>query len=213
MRGCDIARYLSHIEREADVEQHHACLTERIAGRDLQDLFTLIYTSGTTGEPKGVMLDYRNMAAQLYLHDQRLTVDADDVSLSFLPLSHVFERAWSFFIMHSGAQNVFLPNTDWVRDAMAAVRPSVMCAVPRFYEKIYSAVHEKVARAPWWRRKLFHWAIGCGERKFLQERAARPIGKTLALAHRWADKLVLEQAARHFRRPGALFAGGRRQTG
>ncbi|HEI8866843.1 long-chain fatty acid--CoA ligase [Serratia sp. AKBS12] len=193
LRGCDIARYLSHIEREADVEQHHARLAERIAGQDLQDLFTLIYTSGTTGEPKGVMLDYRNMAAQLCLHDQRLTVDADDISLSFLPLSHVFERAWSFFIMHCGAQNVFLPNTDWVREAMAAVRPSVMCAVPRFYEKIYSAVHEKVARAPWWRRKLFHWAIGCGERKFLQERAARPVGKTLELAHRWADKLVLSK--------------------
>ncbi|MFP3435637.1 AMP-binding protein, partial [Paraburkholderia sp. SIMBA_061] len=80
----------------------------------------------------------------------------EDVSLSFLPISHVFERIWSFFIMHSGAQNVYLPNTDWVREAMTAVRPTLMCAVPRFYEKIFSAVHEKVARAPWLRRALFH---------------------------------------------------------
>lgn len=143
LRGCDIARYLSQVEHEADVANFQPQLTERIASRDLKDLFTLIYTSGTTGEPKGVMLDYCNMAAQLYLHDERLSVNEHDVSLSFLPLSHVFERAWSFFIMHTGAQNVFLPNTDWVREAMVAVQPTVMCAVPRFYEKIFSAVKKR----------------------------------------------------------------------
>lgn len=193
LRGCEIAQHLHHFERLADIERFDTLRQQRIAERDLQDLFTLIYTSGTTGEPKGVMLDYRNMAAQLQLHDDRLTVTADDVSLSFLPLSHVFERAWSFFIMHSGAQNVYLPNTDWVREAMADVKPTLMCAVPRFYEKIFSAVHEKVARAPWLRRALFHWAIVCGERKFLQERAGKPLGKLFDLSHRWADKLVLSK--------------------
>lgn len=193
LHGCEIACYLNQLERDADVEHYQAQLDERINGRELQDLFTLIYTSGTTGEPKGVMLDYRNMAAQLYQHDERLTVGEADVSLSFLPLSHVFERAWSFFIMHSDAQNVFLPNTDWVREAMTAVQPTVMCAVPRFYEKIFSAVHEKVARAPWWRRLLFRWAIGCGERKFLQERAGTSGGRLFAHTHRWADKLVLSK--------------------
>lgn len=193
LRGCEIAQHLHHFERLADIERFDVLRQQRIAERDLQDLFTLIYTSGTTGEPKGVMLDYRNMAAQLQLHDDRLTVTADDVSLSFLPLSHVFERAWSFFIMHSGAQNVYLPNTDWVREAMTDVKPTLMCAVPRFYEKIFSAVHEKVARAPWLRRALFHWAIVCGERKFLQERAGKPLGKLFDLSHRWADKLVLSK--------------------
>jgi long-chain acyl-CoA synthetase len=193
LRGCEIAQHLSTFEREADLAAFESQLQQRIADCCLEDLFTLIYTSGTTGEPKGVMLDYRNLAAQLYLHDGRLTVNEEDVSLSFLPMSHVFERAWSFFIMHSGAQNVFLPNTDWVREAMTAVRPTLMCAVPRFYEKIFSAVHEKVARAPWLRRALFHWAIVCGERKFLQERAGKPLGKLFDLSHRWADKLVLSK--------------------
>ncbi|CAI1056219.1 Long-chain-fatty-acid--CoA ligase FadD15 [Serratia liquefaciens] len=193
LHGCEIAQHLSTFEREVDVVAFSSQLQQRITDCDLRDLFTLIYTSGTTGEPKGVMLDYRNLAAQLYLHDERLTVNEEDVSLSFLPMSHVFERAWSFFIMHSGAQNVFLPNTDWVREAMAAVRPTLMCAVPRFYEKIFSAVHEKVARAPWLRRALFHWAIVCGERKFLQERAGKPLGKLFDLSHRWADKLVLSK--------------------
>ncbi|QGH60593.1 AMP-dependent synthetase/ligase [Serratia proteamaculans] len=193
LRDCEIAQHLSTFEREADLPAFESQLQQRIADCCLQDLFTLIYTSGTTGEPKGVMLDYRNLAAQLYLHDERLTVNEEDVSLSFLPMSHVFERAWSFFVMHSGTQNVFLPNTDWVREAMAAVNPTLMCAVPRFYEKIFSAVHEKVARAPWLRRALFHWAIVCGERKFLQERAGKPLGKLFDLSHRWADKLVLSK--------------------
>lgn len=193
LRGCEIAQHLSTFERAADLAAFESQLQQRIVDCCLEDLFTLIYTSGTTGEPKGVMLDYRNLAAQLYLHDGRLTVNEEDVSLSFLPMSHVFERAWSFFIMHSGAQNVFLPNTDWVREAMTAVRPTLMCAVPRFYEKIFSAVHEKVARAPWLRRALFHWAIVCGERKFLQERAGKPLGKLFDLSHRWADKLVLSK--------------------
>lgn len=191
LRGCEIAQYLSHFEQLADIERFDAVRQARIAGSNLQDLFTLIYTSGTTGDPKGVMLDYHNMAAQLHLHDDRLTVTEDDVSLSFLPMSHVFERAWSFFIMHSGAQNVYLPNTDWIREAMAEVRPTLMCAVPRFYEKIFRAVHEKVMRAAWLRRVLFHWAIACGERKFLQERAGKPLGKLFDLTYHWADKLVL----------------------
>ncbi|MEN4169805.1 long-chain fatty acid--CoA ligase [Serratia marcescens] len=193
LRDCEIAQHLSAFEHAVDPAAFIAQRRQRIEECDLQDLFTLIYTSGTTGEPKGVMLDYRNLAAQLYLHDERLTVGEEDVSLSFLPLSHVFERAWSFFVMHSGAQNVFLPNTDWVREAMGQVRPTLMCAVPRFYEKIFSAVHEKVARAPWLRRALFHWAIVCGERRFLQERAGKPLGKLFEFSHRWADKLVLSK--------------------
>ena len=89
LRGCEIAQHLSAFERAADPAAFVAQRQQRIEECDLQDLFTLIYTSGTTGEPKGVMLDYRNPAAQLYLHDERLTVGEEDVSLSFLPLSHV----------------------------------------------------------------------------------------------------------------------------
>lgn len=190
IRGCDIACYLETFEATAAPE-YQPLLRKRIAQRDLNDLFTLIYTSGTTGEPKGVMLDYRNLAAQLCLHDDRLTLTPQDVSLSFLPLSHVFERAWAFFVMHTGAQNVYLCSTDLVREAMAAVRPTVMCAVPRFYEKIFSAIHERVARAPLHRRLLFRWAIGCGERRFLAERAGRTTSAAFDTVYRLADRLVL----------------------
>ncbi|MCL2894113.1 AMP-dependent synthetase/ligase [Brenneria tiliae] len=191
LRGCDIAVTLHEFEAQAVDAFWRDELQRRIDGRDPDDLFTLIYTSGTTGEPKGVMLDYANMATQLRLHDRRLRVAETDVSLCFLPLSHVFERAWSFFIMHSGAQNVYLSDTNLVRAAMQAVKPTVMCAVPRFYEKVYSAIYEKAAQAPWYRQRLFRWAVAQGRRVFLLRRAGKHPGAWRRLMHRYADRLVL----------------------
>lgn len=195
LRGCEYAQHLADFEQQPDAVQQHL-LTARIDGCDLSDLFTLIYTSGTTGEPKGVMLEYRNMAAQLYLHDQRLTLTSDDTSLSFLPLSHVFERAWSFYVMHTGAQNVYISDTNWVRAAMQAVKPTVMCAVPRFYEKVFSAINDKVALAKWHRRMLFRWAVGCGERKFQNVQSGQS-GQTSSWfseqMYKLADRLVLSK--------------------
>ncbi|WP_193493119.1 AMP-dependent synthetase/ligase [Photorhabdus bodei] len=192
LRDCSLARHLSDFMADNKL-QHQSALETRIANHNLDDLFTLIYTSGTTGEPKGVMLDYRNLAYQLYSHDHILTLTDQDISLSFLPLSHVFERAWSFYVMHVGAQNVYLTDTNFVRQAMADVRPTVMCAVPRFYEKIYSAVFEKVSKAPWHRRKLFNWAIKCGERQFLRNLQSKKSGPWSTAMHRLADKLVLSK--------------------
>lgn len=192
LRGCEYAQHLADFEQQPDAVQQHL-LTARIEGCDLSDLFTLIYTSGTTGEPKGVMLEYRNMAAQLYLHDQRLTLTSDDTSLSFLPLSHVFERAWSFYVMHTGAQNVYISDTNWVRAAMQAVKPTVMCAVPRFYEKVFSAINDKVALAKWHRQMLFRWAVGCGERKFQNLQSGQTSSWLSEQLYKLADRLVLSK--------------------
>lgn len=184
--------YLSAFMAQAKPE-YQVELDERIAAHNLSDLFTIIYTSGTTGEPKGVMLDYYNMAAQLYLHDERLQLTSDDISLSFLPLSHVFERAWSFYVMHVGALNVYLTDTNLVREALADVKPTVMCAVPRFYEKVYSAVQSKVSKAPWARRALFKCAIFLGKNRV----KALSKGRQPSLVNRaifpLADKLVLSK--------------------
>ena len=75
----------------------------RLASKTMGDLFTIIYTSGTTGEPKGVMLDYSNLAHQLEAHDIALDVNQDEVSLSFFTVSHIFERAWVAYVLHRGA--------------------------------------------------------------------------------------------------------------
>ncbi len=95
--------------------------------------------------------------------------------------------------MHTGAQNVYIRNTDWVRSAMQAVKPTVMCAVPRFYEKVFSAINDKVALAKWHQRVLFHWAVGCGERKFKRLQQGRPLPWLSEQMYTLADRLVLRK--------------------
>lgn len=182
--------YLEDLINQTQI-QHDEVLKQRINECSLDDLFTLIYTSGTTGEPKGVMLDYTSLASQLYLHDERLSLSDKDVSLCFLPLSHVFERAWSFYVMHTGAVNVYLTDTHAVREAMSAVKPTVMCAVPRFYEKVYSAIQEKVSQASVFRQFIFKWAIKQGEKQREAQLNQRQQGFISRLCYRFADKKVL----------------------
>ncbi|WP_373818497.1 long-chain fatty acid--CoA ligase [Glaesserella sp.] len=177
-----------HWDTFIDVEPQQNEFTERLENKQLSDLFTLIYTSGTTGEPKGVMLDYANLAHQLQAHDMALpNVDEHDTSLSFLPFSHIFERAWVAYVFHRGATNCYLEDTNHVRETLAHIKPTLMCAVPRLYEKMYTAVWDKVHKAPLHRRALFHWAIRIGEKYW---RSAKP-SALLRLQHALADKLVL----------------------
>ena len=178
-----------HWENFIQVDKNMVVLEARLASKRLDDLFTLIYTSGTTGDPKGVMLDYANLAHQLQSHDQALDITEQDVSLSFLPLSHIFERAWVAYIFHRGATNCYLEDTNQIRQALVETKPTVMCAVPRFYEKIYAAVLDKVEKAPFIRRTLFHWAIQAGEKHY---QSAKP-SRWLKWQHKWADKLVLSK--------------------
>tara|TARA_Y100001956_G_scaffold16110_1_gene15595 strand:+ start:2523 stop:4331 length:1809 start_codon:yes stop_codon:yes gene_type:complete len=173
--------------------QHQVELEQRLADANFDDLLTLIYTSGTTGQPKGVMLDYANIAAQLEGHDQRLSLTEEDVSLCFLPLSHVFERAWTFYVLYKGATNCYLQDTMQVRDALSEVRPTVMSAVPRFYEKIFSAIHEKVAKAPFIRKVMFTWAVNMGAKMAVCHQEGRKPSLALKKAYALADKLVLSK--------------------
>ena len=172
---------------------HSEELTKRINEANVDDLFTLIYTSGTTGQPKGVMLTHANLAAQMSSHDQRLSVTQADVSLCFLPLSHVFERAWSFYVLYKGATNCYLHDVKMVREALQQVRPTLMCAVPRFYEKIFAAVHEKVASASIMKKILFTWAVNMGAKRAQCRAESKAPSAILNLSYRWADKLVLKK--------------------
>ncbi|MCG3724463.1 AMP-dependent synthetase/ligase [Vibrio cincinnatiensis] len=168
-------------------------LTARLAAANYDDLYTLIYTSGTTGQPKGVMIDYRNIGAQLEGHDQRLNLSSQDISLCFLPLSHVFERAWTCYVLYKGATNCYLQEVGLVREALSEIRPTVMCAVPRFYEKIFSAIHEKVAKAPFHRKALFTWAVNMGAKMALCKQQKRQPSFLLQHSYGLADKLVLSK--------------------
>ena len=165
-------------------------LQQRIDSRDLSDLFTVIYTSGTTGEPKGVMLTYENLAYQMLGHSQRLEVDDTDSSLSFLPLTHVYERAWTFFCLYKAIVVYYLEDTNLVREALAEVRPTLMCAVPRFYEKIFATVHDKADAASFAKRMLFKLAVKTGRRVLTLKEQNRKPSFLLKKAYNFFDKMV-----------------------
>ena len=165
-------------------------LQQRIDSRDLSDLFTVIYTSGTTGEPKGVMLTYKNLAYQMLGHSQRLEVDDTDSSLSFLPLTHVYERAWTFFCLYKAIVVYYLEDTNLVREALAEVRPTLMCAVPRFYEKIFATVHDKADASSFAKRMLFKLAVKTGRRVLTLKEQNRKPSFLLKKAYNFFDKMV-----------------------
>ena len=165
-------------------------LQQRIDSRDLSDLFTVIYTSGTTGEPKGVMLTYENLAYQMLGHSQRLEVDDTDSSLSFLPLTHVYERAWTFFCLYKAVVVYYLEDTNLVREALAEVRPTLMCAVPRFYEKIFATVHDKADASSFAKRMLFKLAVKTGRRVLTLKEQNRKPSFLKKKAYNFFDKMV-----------------------
>ena len=165
-------------------------LQQRFDSRDLSELFTVIYTSGTTGEPKGVMLTYENLAYQMLGHSQRLEVDDTDSSLSFLPLTHVYERAWTFFCLYKAVVVYYLEDTNLVREALAEVRPTLMCAVPRFYEKIFATVHDKADAASFGKRMLFKLAVKTGRRVLTLKEQNRKPSFLLKKAYNFFDKMV-----------------------
>ena len=190
LRGCPQASHFHDFLRQGDHPPSEQERRTREAQCRMDDLLTLIYTSGTTGEPKGVMLDFANIAACFAMHDRRIRLDERDVSLCMLPLSHVFERVWTFYVLYRGAENVYIRDPQQVMDVIADVRPTVMCAVPRLYEKAYAVIQGRVAKASRLRRALFAWATSVGTAVV----AARQAGASLSplLAGQWwlADRLV-----------------------
>jgi len=158
------------------------------------DLASIIYTSGTTGEPKGVMLDHTNFMQSLVAHDFELDVSEKDSSLSFLPLSHIYERSWVFFCLHRGIKVYFNQNPKLIAEVLKEVKPTVMCTVPRIFEKIYAAIQDKRKEASSTKMKLASWALGIGNAYFNKyKRNDIKVPLALKLKHKIADKLVLSK--------------------
>ncbi len=169
-------------------------ISSRLERASQDDLLTLIYTSGTTGEPKGVMLTHSNMFHSAASHDIRLIDPNDrDVSLCFLPLSHVFERAWTYYVLHRGMTNNYLEDPKTIIEAIKEVKPTIMCAVPRFYEKIYATVFHRLESASPLKKRLFEWAIDVGARRNNCIKDEQPVPFFLDAMYRIADALVLKK--------------------
>lgn len=128
------------------------------------DLATIIYTSGTTGRPKGVMLSHGNILSNIEGSIERLPVDHEALCISFLPLSHIYERMLMYLYMYAGVSIRFQESMDNLGDAIREVQPHVFTAVPRVLEKVYDRIVGKGEELSGIKRKLFFWALDLGHR-------------------------------------------------
>jgi long-chain acyl-CoA synthetase len=154
------------------------------------DLATIIYTSGTTGEPKGAMLTHGNLASNLLASQTILRLGDDEVALSFLPLSHAFERMLAYVGLYNGVTIVFAESLETVGRDVLVVRPTIMTGVPRVYEKFESRIMQKGQDLPQPRRTLFHWGVNVARARARAEMNGRRPSGLLKLEAALAERLV-----------------------
>lgn len=166
-----------------------------ICKKEYEDVATLIYTSGTTGTPKGVMLMHGNFIKAFDAHFEffKFKNFEEELSLAFLPLSHVFERCWSLLCLYGGARVYFLEDPKNIAKALEEVKPTMMCAVPRFFQKVYAGVLEKADEGSSLKKKIFNWALETGKQTGELRQHENPIPFGLKLKESVADMLVFSK--------------------
>ncbi len=157
-----------------------------------EDLATIIYTSGTTGESKGVMLPHSCYLEAMRIHDVRLPMVTDkDLAMSFLPMTHIFEKAWCYYCLHKGVTIAINQDPKMIQKTLPEVHPTLMCNVPRFWEKVYAGVHEKINSASPAMKKIFLDAIETGRRYNLEyKNKGIPAPCSLKLKFQFYNKTV-----------------------
>ncbi|UCF18516.1 MAG: long-chain fatty acid--CoA ligase [Gemmatimonadota bacterium] len=180
------------LEDKADAAYRAAALA---AGP--HDLLTILYTSGTTGRPKGVMLTHNNLVSNVRSVLQAFDITAGDVSLSVLPLCHIFERMAGHYVMFTAGVTIcYAESFATVGENFLEVRPTVMTMVPRGYEKIYSRVQEVARQGGAVKQKLLAWAIDVGSRHLDRKLAGSHTSPLLGLQYAVADRLVFSKIRR-----------------
>ena len=156
------------------------------------DLCNILYTSGTTGESKGVMLTYGQYDAALKANGECVPLTENDRIISFLPFTHIFERGWSYLAISMGARIIINTNPHDIQQSMRETHPTCMSSVPRFWEKVYQAVRDKIERSSPMRQRLFRHALAVGRRYNVEclRRAKRP-SLALALEYKFIDRTIL----------------------
>jgi long-chain acyl-CoA synthetase len=164
----------------------------RAAGPD--DLATILYTSGSTGDPKGVMLTHKNLTQNVLNTTRWLGLDdRRELALTYLPFTHVFERAVWYLYVHTGATIAYAESIETVAKNLLEIHPTAMTSVPRMFEKIYAKIVERGLSAGFPKRQIFLWALAVGRRWAERRDRGERIGIALSIAHKIADALVFKK--------------------
>lgn len=173
------------LPREPEVE-------ERWAAAEEDDICNILYTSGTTGESKGVVLTYRMYRAALEANDRCVPVDEKDRIINFLPFAHVFERGWAYLVLSEGAQMIVNTYPKEIQQSMRETHPTCMSAVPRFWEKVYVAVKERMDNSGAVQRKLFYHALSIGRKRNVQYLSrGKRVPLALEMEYRVVNRTIL----------------------
>lgn len=172
-----------------------------------EDMATLIYTSGTTGEPKGVAITHSNYDAAMASHLELLTqVNDKDLSMAFLPMSHILEKAWCFFCITRGIAIAINYDPRVIQDTIHDVHPNIMCCVPRFWEKVYAGVKEKLEKMGKLQRAMVRRAIRVGERRNLEyKRKGEKVPVWLEREYRFWDARIFSKVKKAIGIPDPNF--------
>ena len=160
-----------------------------------EDMATLIYTSGTTGEPKGVVISHSNYDAAIEKHIQILhAIKDNDVSMAFLPMSHILEKAWCYFCINRGLTIAVNYDPRIIADTIHTVHPNLMCCVPRFWEKVYAGVREKIEAMPRLQKMMIRRSLRVGKARNLKYlRTGRNVPWLLEREYRFWDRRVFSK--------------------
>ncbi len=162
------------------------------------DIATLIYTSGTTGEPKGVMLSHSNLISNVIDAAEKYEFEGRDISLSVLPLSHVFERTGMYVYIMYGMAVHYAESIEKVPDNLQEVKPTIFIGVPRIFEKVYERARMKAARSSQIRERIFDWAIEVAKEYARLTENGEPIPVALTAKHNLADTFVYSKLRQFF---------------
>lgn len=198
---------LEDLGRELEKEQ--STLIDELKNEvKADDIATIIYTSGTTGEPKGVMLSQSNLVSNMIDSCVLFNFNQEDVSLSILPLSHVYERTAMYVYIHYGISLYYAESIEKVAQNLLEVRPTIFFAVPRLFEKIYSRAKEKALASGKLKASIFDWSVNVGKEYARLSQHKEHISFSLKLKHKLADKLVFAKWREALGGRIRLFASG-----
>lgn len=188
---CYYADYLQSGRKLNATEEYKT--RQKAASAD--DMACILYTSGTTGNPKGVVLVHNNLTSAVRIHYKRLTtISETDTSIAFLPLSHIFERMWTYYCLSKGVEIFVNLNPIEVTETIKDVNPTLMCAVPRFWEKVYAGVQEKINEMSPVQQAIVTWALATGKRYNINTlRLGKKPDIFLQAQYKIADKLIFSK--------------------